>query len=323
METTKLIPSLDLTPPTLCFYHSADLDGHCSGALVKIAYPSCKMIPYDYGWEFPWKKYSWNSEVVWMVDISLPWNDMETLASMCGEFHWIDHHATSIKAAEESIANGQFNGEGIFSDGVAACELTWNYIYPDIRALPIFIYLIGKFDVWDHKANELIIPFHYGMQQYETDPTKWDKSEKIWRSLMNEENLYHISSVQKIIKDGSAIQAFEDIRNNKLAMSSAFAVELEGLRCLAINAPNTSEIKTGSKVFDSIINKDNFDAMLVFSFIGPEMKWKISLYSIREEVDVSSIAKKMGGGGHKNAAAWKSNKLDISLVSLPSITLLN
>ena len=37
-----------------CFFHSADLDGHCSGAIVKHKYPDCEMIGINYGQEFPW-----------------------------------------------------------------------------------------------------------------------------------------------------------------------------------------------------------------------------------------------------------------------------
>ena len=36
-----------------CFYHSADLDGHCSGAIVKMVYPECELIGINYGDKFP------------------------------------------------------------------------------------------------------------------------------------------------------------------------------------------------------------------------------------------------------------------------------
>jgi len=39
-----------------CFYHSVDLDGHCSGAIVKRAYPDCEMIGINYGDKFPWQQ---------------------------------------------------------------------------------------------------------------------------------------------------------------------------------------------------------------------------------------------------------------------------
>lgn len=35
-----------------CFYHSKDLDGKCSGAIVKYKFPDCNMIGIDYGDKF-------------------------------------------------------------------------------------------------------------------------------------------------------------------------------------------------------------------------------------------------------------------------------
>lgn len=37
------------------FYHSADLDGFCSGAIIKYSFPECELIPINYGDTFPWE----------------------------------------------------------------------------------------------------------------------------------------------------------------------------------------------------------------------------------------------------------------------------
>jgi len=50
-----------------CFYHSSDLDGHCSGAIVKQEYADCEMIGIDYGNKFPWDSIEIR-ETVFMVD---------------------------------------------------------------------------------------------------------------------------------------------------------------------------------------------------------------------------------------------------------------
>ena len=33
----------------ICFYHKADLDGVCSGAIVKHFVPDCELYGFDYG----------------------------------------------------------------------------------------------------------------------------------------------------------------------------------------------------------------------------------------------------------------------------------
>jgi len=34
---------------TVCFYHSADLDGHCSGAIVRKVFPQAQLVGANYG----------------------------------------------------------------------------------------------------------------------------------------------------------------------------------------------------------------------------------------------------------------------------------
>jgi len=53
-----------------CFYHGSDLDGYCSGAIVKYRYPECEMQPIDYGAQFPMDKIELG-ETVYMVDFAL------------------------------------------------------------------------------------------------------------------------------------------------------------------------------------------------------------------------------------------------------------
>jgi nanoRNase/pAp phosphatase (c-di-AMP/oligoRNAs hydrolase) len=58
-----------------------------------------------------------------------------------------------------------------------------------------------------------------------------------------------------------------------------------------------------SETCRSIYNPDKHDIMIGFILIGN--KWSVSLRSAKEEVDVSLIAKRKGGGGHKGAAGFE------------------
>ena len=74
-----------------CFYHSADLDGHCSGAIVKHKYPECELIGINYGDEFPWDDLDID-DPIYMVDFSLqPFDQMIKLGKHFNLI-WIDHH---------------------------------------------------------------------------------------------------------------------------------------------------------------------------------------------------------------------------------------
>jgi hypothetical protein len=140
----------------ICFYHKADLDGVCSGAIVKHFVPECELYGFDYGDKFPWDKVRpgqyadtdplWAEyfepengyvgpeqngglamevvttpkRTVYMVDVSLPPADMKRLAGV-SDLIWIDHHASC-----EALWN-EINPLGMFRTNYAACELTWEW----------------------------------------------------------------------------------------------------------------------------------------------------------------------------------------------------
>jgi nanoRNase/pAp phosphatase (c-di-AMP/oligoRNAs hydrolase) len=60
-----------------------------------------------------------------------------------------------------------------------------------------------------------------------------------------------------------------------------------------------------SQIFDTV--KEDYDIMIPFCFDGKQ--WTVSMYTKNKEIDVSIIAKKYGGGGHKNAAGFQCKEL--------------
>jgi len=266
-----------------CFYHSADLDGHCSGAIVRDRYSECQMVGIDYGDTFPWD--SVGHEVVFMVDFSLPIQDMLRLKKNCALLVWIDHHKTAIDA--RNAAGASFCG--IQSSGIGACALTWRHLHPD-RPMPYGVQLLAEYDVWNHRDKNCL-PFQYGMRAAQNTlpgAPLWD--------------LVFAGEIDDIILRGDAVLAYERKQSEMYAKAFAFETTLHGLRCVAMN-----RMLTNSKAFDSVVDPQRHDAMLTFGFL--KGVWKCSLYSVREDVDVSAVALKYGGGGHKAAAGFHCPEL--------------
>jgi oligoribonuclease NrnB/cAMP/cGMP phosphodiesterase (DHH superfamily) len=143
-----------------CFYHSADLDGACSGAIVKMHSPECELIGINYGDAFPWETIQPGDEV-FMVDFSLSdFNDMLRLRELCGHLNlvWIDHHKSAIEARDASGIG--FTGFQVI--GKAGCELTWEFMSNDPP--PQAVYLLGRYDVWAHHDIPGALEFQYGMR---------------------------------------------------------------------------------------------------------------------------------------------------------------
>ena len=111
----------------LILWHRADFDGVCSAAIAKKFVPDAELHGIDYGDEFPWDKVRpgpdavetepWASNrkvveshpgysiaefprrTVYLLDFSLPPEDMKKLAACC-DLVWIDHHKVCLDMDE-------------------------------------------------------------------------------------------------------------------------------------------------------------------------------------------------------------------------------
>ena len=148
-----------------------------------------------------------------------------------------------------------------------------------------------SYDVWDHHNHQGALEFQYGMRQFVADP----ESVELWKSIFE-------GSIDDIITLGASLLAYETQQNEMYVKSCAFEVELDGLRCIAVNKGLTSSL-----LFKSVYDPDKHDAML--SFVRRPGKWTCSIYADKPEVDVSAICKARGGGGHNGAAGFQCEVL--------------
>ncbi len=264
-----------------CFYHKSDLDGHCSGAIVKKMYPDCEMIGVDYS-DFVNFETIEEGEKVFVLDFCFSVEDMTRLNKMAS-LVWVDHHKSSIEmmAGHESIL-------GLRKVGKAGCELTWEYLYD--TEMPIAVHLLGRHDVWDHEDGR-VLPFQYGMRGLKTLPL--DNS--LWKAALSLDNIF----INKIIDQGRAILTYQRKLDATYAKGMAYEAEFEGYRAIVMNKPYTN-----SKAFDAVYDPEKHDIMVLFGVKPKEFKY--TLFSDKPDVDVSEIAKKYGGGGHMGAAGFYS-----------------
>lgn len=279
-----------------CFFHKADLDGHCSGAIVQRFYGShCIMHPYDYGQDFPWREIDIDDTVV-MVDVSLqPYDTMRRLAGAC-DLIWIDHHSSAIEAL-----NGLRCG-GIQDTTVAACESTWRFFYPAYD-MPQAVFELGVYDSWRHGDNPNILAFQKGMQIENTEPST-GASLPIWDRLLGD---VQTELHGQIMTRGAAVNNYLKQKHKTQAETCAFPTTLshdgQHLQVIACNA-----FATGSSLFDSVWDESKYEAMLVF-YRRKDLIWRVSMYSTKTDVDCGAWATKFGGGGHRGAAGFQCDRL--------------
>jgi oligoribonuclease NrnB/cAMP/cGMP phosphodiesterase (DHH superfamily) len=131
----------------------------------KTYHSDIEFIGYNYGQPIP--DLSGYDRVV-MCDISFPKEEMIRLIKKIGNqnFIWIDHHISALKDILGDNVSEKVDKNGIkyFADtnsviagnratNFAACELTWQYFFPD-DPMPEIVRLLGRYDCFGHKFTK-------------------------------------------------------------------------------------------------------------------------------------------------------------------------
>ncbi len=273
-------------------YHSRDLDGYSSGAIIKHKYPNAKLIGFDYGQELNLESSDLGKPII-MSDVSMKMPEMLKLAEKSNfQLKWIDHHISAIKEFKEFVGQGEAFCTAVLDNTISACEGTWRNLFPD-KEMPEAILLLGEYDTWrnqdKNRWENKILPFQFGMRMLCNSP------ETFPQDIFNNPNN---SFVEETIETGKSILLYQ-AQVNESACKGAFEYEFEGLRCICLNGGGFN-----SDVFKSVYDESKHDAMMPFKYDGKTNQWIFSLYGTKD-IDLSIIAKKWGGGGHKQACGFQ------------------
>lgn len=273
-----------------CFYHKADLDGKCAGAIVKRKYPTVELIGVDYGDFIDWTTMQ-RGEKVYIVDFSFPIQQMRVLNDFCQLF-WIDHHATAINEAQREDLECR-TGEFVLDASKSGCELTWEHLYPG-EQMPRAVSLLGRYDVWDHSALPGIVEFQQAMKLLDLTV----HSEE-WTQLLSEPDP---AVIDMLISDGQVIRAYQKVSNRIYAEACGHVIRCQGKTFIAMN-----KCLANSLAFEAIYKPEEHDAMMAYGWDGK--KWKVSIYSDKSTFNAGEFCKQFGGGGHKGAAGFSCDGL--------------
>ena len=265
----------------LCLHHN-DSDGRASGAIVRYALGSqVQLFEIDYGEPVPWERIQVAERVI-IVDYSLSILEMQRIAAD-HELIWIDHHISAIQALGElsnSIA-------GIRDISAAGCVLCWRFFFPD-QPLPTAIILIGDRDIW-RQAEPDSPAFNEGLIHEHTQPD----NDALWLPLLKNEPI----AIQKLINKGKILLEARLVAIRRQVTRFGYQVGFEGHRTLAINRAGDGDLghhmlSLGYEIAYCYVDGYQNNQLTTF----------VTLYA--NEVDVSVIARKFGGGGHRGAAGF-------------------
>ena len=321
-----------------CIYHSVDLDGWMSAAIVKhwwlesnkkdgeqIAPISFKddeldtlisshgtltFIGYNNG--EPAIDLTGYNKVI-MCDISFPKDIMANLNEWYGSnFIWIDHHISTILDQEEIynnkvLAHINYNRiTGIRNTKFAACELTWKYFFPN-EQMPEIVRLLGRYDCFGHKGTDeeqKVLEFQYGARQCISN---YDEAyRELEFSLRTEDNAFN--TWYAIWNKGKYIYQYL-CTEAKQTYNKGFSIwlyyEYPGKiinTCTPFKFICINKERFNPINFGIDYHADGYDGVACFHYANG--KWNFSIYNDNGEVDCSIIAKQFGGGGHKGASGF-------------------
>lgn len=288
------------------FYHRMDLDGRAAGAIARRGLEAAgepfRLYPYDYADPFPEADVR-ERDTVWFIDVA--WQPFENMARLARERGCrvvsIDHHRSVAESGVLAAIESHFSAD----NSRAGCLLAWEYFMPEEPA-PEWVDLLSRYDIWDNSDGDAwakrILPFQMGMQARPTDPVdNWP----FWKRLFERGAGASRRFVRGTIRDGRAILAWVLERSAADARDHAFEAHLGRLKALCINSTAFS-----SSALDAAWNPQRHHLMLIYAR-RRDATWRVALFTSRPDVDVSRIAERFGGGGHRSAAGFSAAAVEV------------
>ncbi len=264
----------------ICYYHN-DLDGLVSAAILYAVVPDTFFVRVEYGYEID--RIITKADTVYILDFSFPLMVMKHLKKVAAQVVWIDHHLTAIEALEKLSLPGIRST----TDG-SACRLTWQFFYPNRRCPPV-VEFVSDCDTWTSALGDKSRYFCEHLSERSDNPT----SDALQKFLFDENISY-----DSFIAEGCTLYRARITRLKDLVNRYAFRGRLGTHSAMFINHPGCGDL--GQLLYE--LPNVEIAVCYVDEKVGDELWTKYSLYS--PTIDVSEIAKRLGGGGHRSAAGF-------------------
>ncbi|MDD3172091.1 MAG: DHHA1 domain-containing protein [Herbinix sp.] len=313
-----LVPEKNNKEKFLIIHHTDD-DGHAGGAIVYNYLirqgndkESIFNIETDYNFDTLISRIKEIGDTfrhIYIVDISFTLKTISTIGEIrdiCSYITWFDHHASSLEVAR--------NKKKYLNDLKIVYHITTKHcgamiafinLFPDLFPTETLKY-IDMYDRWDFQMPD-VEEFHYGFGTLIENPKDIRSLE--WEGvLFNSTDTY----VKRSIFVGKNILKFLDneyatIRNAAMIIKD-ISIDDHNYRVAIINHPAGFSRLFGDEI-------DNVDFVMRFN-LEKTFRYTYSLYSRKDNIHVGKICEYFGGGGHKGAAGFSSDKSPLELFNV-------
>lgn len=298
----------------LIAYHENCIDGFTSAwvthrGLEKLGY-KCAILPMGYNTTSEMKLIdALNKDLtheLYVVDFSLKRQFLDLIEG--NHKHLIittlDHHKTAFEIYASGIEITPVSKYSatigritiILDNAESGASLCWKYFNGGLRGglvvrqLPALVRYVKDYDLWQYKYGDEARYINKFLKEQEMTLANWDDISHAMEAT---------GRLGEILEEGKALQR----KHNQavdLVVAGAKRVVIQGYTGLVVECPHELTSDVGHALAEEI---GTFGLMYQIDFEANIIKW--SLRSVKN-FDVSTMAKKFGGGGHKNAAGFET-----------------
>lgn len=303
--TVNFQPTDPAWKPDVCFYHFPCDDGFAAAWTVRKRWPDVALYPINY--QQPLPEVDLAGKNLLLVDFSFKSAQLKEIAAIASTVVVIDHHKTAATELADfpkgdgwnpysvglqllAHAAAPRNVVTIFDMDQCGAALTWRFCFPNSE-IPLLIQLVEDRDLWrcelpDSRRFSLYLrSFPYDFE--------------IWSEI--NDSARHGTTVWATMKTSArAIERFYDARVADIVQTATLQA-LAGFDGVPVaHAPYSFVSDVGHELLKKY-PKAPFAGVIVNAYGGRT----VSLRSDDGRFDVSEIAQKYGGGGHRNAAGFR------------------
>jgi len=283
---------LRLSKP-LILYHADCADGFCAAWVAHRKFgDDADYLPVQYGQEPPVV----DGREVFILDFSYKRLVLNQMVGKARTLVLCDHHKTAAaelaefyptnSATIDTITRNQGDVYCVFDMAKSGGRLAWDFFFPGQRSSWLVNYTEDR-DLWRWQLPN--------SREVSAALASYPKEFSAWEDI-DARGMIGNQPPQSLVAEGRAILRYQQQLIDSIC-KNAVEIEMDGHKVLSTNA--TLLI---SEVGNQLSRERPFSATFFIRSDDGKKVW--SLRSQADGLDVSEIAKRYGGGGHRNAAGF-------------------
>jgi uncharacterized protein len=275
------------------------IDGLYAAHAAKLALPEAKLVPAMYGVKNAPKLNLVKGDRVFLLDLTYPAFVLEGWVDAGAQVVVLDHH----KGAMEDLSGLSSRVLAEFDMNRSGAVIVWEYFHPDLEVPEIFRY-VQDYDIWVKKLPDCD-QVHLGLLEILENKPLDTALEIIDYFTKKPSSLEAIKDVGAIAQEESNEAVRNAVANHSTRIVGGYVVPF--FKCKTkreyqsyslIGHALVKQVRLKSWVFGKR------DRVPPFAVVQTSGGW--ALRSEDKGLDVSAIAKQLGGGGHRNAAGARA-----------------